>query len=128
MPPKEKKPKEPEQTCDICCEKINKSGRKLVSCPFCSKSACLGCQKMFLSSIIRDPHCMHCKTGWNNAFIRNNFPSTWLDKEYKEIREKILLDQELAKIPDTQRFCEAAKRKETLIQSRNDTADCIREK
>jgi len=50
---------------------------------------------------------MHCKVKWNHNYIRSTFPSSWLSKDYKNIREKILFDTELAKIPDSQRFCDA---------------------
>jgi hypothetical protein len=61
---------------------------------------------------------MHCKIGWNHAFMRATFPSSWLNKEYKQIRRKLLFDQEVAKIPDTQRFCEAAREKADALRHR----------
>jgi len=106
--------KKPAELCDICCETYNKSSRKKVQCPFCEKQSCMQCTKRYISSTVRDPHCMHCKVGWNTGFIRTTFPGTWLNKDFKELREKILFDTEIAKIPDTQKFCDLSKRRETL--------------
>ena len=99
--------------CEICCDTFNKSSRKPLSCPFCNKTSCILCAKNFISQTSQSPHCMHCKVVWNNSFIRSNFSQTWLNKEYKHIREKLLFDIELAKIPETQQFCDAAKQRET---------------
>ena len=123
---KPKKEKAPVESCDICCENFNKSNRKPVECPYCSRKCCLLCSKTYLSTIIKDPHCMHCKVGWNTAFIRSTFPSTWLSKEYRDIREKILFDLELAKIPDTQRFCDASVRRERAKHEREDTFESVK--
>jgi len=69
---------------------------------------------------------MHCKVGWNTSFIRSTFPSTWLSKDYKDVREKILFDLELAKIPDTQRFCDASVRRNDLKQKREEALEAIK--
>jgi prefoldin subunit 5 len=120
--------KKEEPMCDICCEKYNKSNRKPIECLFCGKLSCINCTKMYISTTIKDPHCMHCKVGWNTAFIRSVFPSSWLNKDYKEIREKILFDMETAKIPETQKFCDAwvhrdvlKKQKDSLLESLKQT-------
>lgn len=102
-------------TCDICCDVYNKSTRKSVQCPFCSKNCCLQCAKMYISATAKDPHCMHCKVGWNSNFVRTVFPSTWLNKDYRNLREIILFDMEVAKMSDTQQFCEAYKHKGECI-------------
>jgi hypothetical protein len=41
--------------------------------------------------------------------MRENFPTTWMSKEYKEHREKVLLDIEKARMPETQVFVDIVK-------------------
>ena len=48
MPPK-KEPKEL-QSCSICCNTLNKSKNKPISCNFCSNQACLECVKHYICS------------------------------------------------------------------------------
>lgn len=115
---KEKKIEHSYEICSICDEETNKTNRKIVSCPYCSESSCLQCAKNYISTKIADPHCMHCMVAWNTFFVKNTFPASWLNKDYKNIREELLFDAELAKIPDSQRFCEAAKTKIDLSKEK----------
>ena len=109
-----------EAECAICCEKINKSNRKPVTCPHCSVETCLSCVKRYLLDLLGDPNCMHCRVGWNNDFMRSTFPSTWISKDYKEHREKVLFDIEKARMPDTQEFVHVTVRKAELAQEAAD--------
>jgi len=57
---------------------------------------------------------MHCKISWNDAFLRSTFPKTWITKDYRKMREQVLFDVEVSKIPDTQIFCHAYAREKEL--------------
>jgi len=57
---------------------------------------------------------MHCKVAWNNDFMRSTFPASWISKEYKIHREKVLFDIERARMPDTQTYLEAASARNEL--------------
>jgi hypothetical protein len=46
--------------------------------------------------------CPSCRSGWTDDFLSENLTKTFLLKEYKEHREKILLDRERARLPETQ--------------------------
>ena len=50
-------------TCNICCEKFNKSLNAKVICPFanCNFEACKTCTRTYLLGTTNDPHCMNCK-------------------------------------------------------------------
>ncbi|MCW2763450.1 MAG: hypothetical protein JWR85_3651 [Marmoricola sp.] len=127
MVKKEKKEKPPAPSCAICCEAYNKTARKQLDCPFCNNSCCMQCAKTYLGGTIADPHCMHCKVAWNNSFMREKFPSSWLSKEYRAIREKLLFDIECAKIPMTQKFCDAASSREKVRKERDSLLENIKE-
>lgn len=115
---KQKAPKPVAPTCDICCETLNKTTRRFVNCPYCQKGSCMQCAKTYLCTTVNDTHCMHCKVRWNSAFVRDTFPNAWLSKEYRNMREKILFDTEVSKIPDTQKFCDASKKRAALIKEK----------
>jgi len=102
--------------CIICCEKFNKSGRKIIACPHCLVDTCIHCIKRYLIETYGDPKCMHCKVGWNNDYIRNTFPTSWLSKEYKEHREQLLFDLEKAQMPNTQNYVEATRQRNTIVK------------
>jgi len=85
------------------------------------------CAKTYISTTVSDPHCMHCKVVWNNSFLRSKFPQAWLNKDYKRIREKLLFDQEVAKIPETQKYCNAAKERESEKINRDDLSKTLKE-
>jgi len=44
---------------------------------------------------------MNCKKTWSNDFVVDKLNASWVQKEYKEHRKKLLLDREISKIPDT---------------------------
>ncbi len=106
--------------CSICYEKLNKSTRKPITCPSCSVSACATCIKRFLLDGPLYPECMHCRHQWNDEFLRSNLPPSWVNKEYKLHREKVLLDSAKARVAETQIFIEVMNRQreiQTLIKS-----------
>ena len=96
--------------CPICCETCNKSKHAEVICEFgdCNYSACKCCIRTYLLNTTLDPHCMQCKKLWSKEFIVNNLNTSWVQKEYKEHRSKLLLDREISKIPDTIPMAEKA--------------------
>ncbi len=87
----------------VCIEKFNKSTRKPVTCPYCETSVCRTCMQ---TCILQDamPACVspECKKGWSDEFLASAFTKVWIDTEYRQHREKILLDQEKARLPETQ--------------------------
>jgi hypothetical protein len=104
-----------DDSCPVCCETYNKSNRKVIACPHCSVNTCTACLKQYLTSIYGDPKCMHCSVGWNNDFMRKQFPSTWISKEYKEHREALLFDLEKARMPETQIHVENTRQRQKIV-------------
>ena len=98
--------------CCICCEKFNKSTHFKVECKTCkdtSTTACRACCKKYLLDNSISPKCMICKVEWDKEFLFDNFTKVFINKELKEIKENVLLEQEISKLPDTQEYAEKIK-------------------
>ena len=102
------------EICSICCEKINISNRKDIKCLYCNYIACRECIAQFLLININEPNCMNCKKIWNREFLCNNFTKTFINNDYRDYRQKLLLDKEKALLPATQIIVEAMNNKEKL--------------
>lgn len=75
--------------CNICCD----YKYTITSCPFCNKKACMDCWKIHVkSSISSITACMFCKKEWDTLTMYNIFGKTFMEKNYIDIRKKILFD------------------------------------
>lgn len=92
--------------CTICFDSFNKSVRKQVTCSYCSTSICRSCAQIYMKDVAAQPRCPNteCAVGWSDDFLSDNLTKTFLLKDFKECREKILLDTEKARLPETQEF------------------------
>ena len=93
--------------CSICCEKINASNHKKVSCPFCDFNSCRTCVQTYLLSVTTDPHCMGCKKLWSREVVDGACTKIFRDTKLKKHRETILFEREKCLMPQSQ---EAASR------------------
>ena len=104
--------------CGICIESFNKTKRTHVVCPYCptdgsATACCRSCvQTYLLQDDAQTPRCPSCLSGWTEDFLSDTFPKTWLLKEYKNHRERVLLDTERARLPEAQE--DAARYKRAL--------------
>jgi hypothetical protein len=105
------------EICSICCETINISNRKDIKCLYCNYVACRECVTQFLLVNINEPNCMNCKKVWNREFLCNNFTKTFINNDYRDYRQQLLLDKEKALLPATQIIVEAMNNKEKLQKS-----------
>jgi hypothetical protein len=99
--------------CSVCCEKINVSNHKKVTCPFCDFNSCRTCVQTYLLTLSSDPHCMGCKNLWSREVIDGACTKVFRDTKLKKHRETILFEREKCLLPQAQ---EAASR---VIQARN---------
>jgi len=101
--------------CAICTEKFNKTTRDKINCEYCDFEACRDCCKKWVLSETT-PKCMNtaCDRTWTRKFISNKFPKSFINNELKEHREDVLLQQEIALLPETQPFVEEEIRKENI--------------
>jgi len=98
--------------CSICCELFNKSTRKKIECKTCDNEEMVSCRtcckKYFVDNSI-SPKCMCCKKEWDKEFLTENFPQSFLNNEIKLIQENVLLEKEIAKLPETQEYAQKLK-------------------
>ena len=104
------------KTCDVCCEKINKTQHKIVECFSCNYEACRACIQKYILSIYDDPHCMNCKIPWKREFIDSFCTKNFRRVEYKNHRENVLLEREKLLIPETQPEVERIKKARNLVR------------
>ena len=93
-------------TCEVCCERLNKSDHKAVTCPYCPFQACTTCSERYLCETVQDAHCMACKKGWDREILMTNFTNKFVTRTYKHRREELLFDRERSLMPATQPYVE----------------------
>ena len=96
------------ETCNVCCEALNNSTRKAVTC-FCDFTACRECTQRYLLDSITDPHCMSCRKAWDREFLDSRLTGKFINQDLKIHREKVLLDIEKSMLPATQVYVEQIK-------------------
>lgn len=102
--------------CNVCAESFNKTKRAKVVCR-CNYEACRTCIKTYLLDRSEDAHCMSCKIGWDRAFMSESFEKTFMAKEYRDHREKILIEREIGMLQATQPYVEREIKLEKLDQA-----------
>lgn len=92
-------------SCSICVEPFNKTNRCKVTCK-CDYEACRTCIRTYLLEKSEDAHCMSCKVGWDRAFMSTSFEKSFMQKNYRDHREKILIEREMGMLQATQPYVE----------------------
>ena len=92
--------------CDVCTEFFTQCLRKEVKCPYCEFSACVKCHERYLLENTGDAHCMSCRKVWNREILVSEFTNVFVNKTYKEHRERVLFDRERSLMPETQPYVE----------------------
>jgi hypothetical protein len=105
------------QTCSICVEKVNRSTHSLIKCLFCGFEACKTCCQTYILDQTQ-AKCMNSSCGkeWPRKFIATFFPKSFLSGPWKNNREKVLFERELALLPATQIQMEEEKERSRLIK------------
>ena len=93
-------------SCPCCTEELTKSVRKRIECPYCKAFACMQCQQTYLVTTVHSAHCMFCKVGWNEDFLRDSFTKTWLKSVYSVTECNQLYEREKSLMPQTQLLIE----------------------
>ena len=107
MPPKKESKQAKEQpSCSICCNTLNKSKNKPVSCNFCADEACLECVKHYILDTHGDLHCMFCRNKWNRDIVVEKLPLVFIKEELREHQEKKIVEIEKARLPAAQTIAE----------------------
>ncbi len=102
-------------TCNICCEKYNKSNRAKVCCGYCDFDACRNCCQTYILGE-NTAKCMNVSCGkeWTRKFMREKFTGVFVDNKYRKHLQDILYDQEKALMPATQPLVQEKLRKDRV--------------
>ena len=114
--------------CMICDETFNKSTRAHLECLYCNFDACRSCCQTYLldQNVAK---CMNtaCGKEWPRKFLVAQFPKNFINGAWKDHREKVLMEKELALLPATQIVVEEEIRKEKLQEEMNLVDQQLRE-
>ena len=99
-------------SCEVCCEKYNKSTHNKVTCESsgCGYEACKVCIRTYLLGTTSDPHCMNCKNPWTSQFLVSNLNKSYMDSDYKKHRKKLLAEREISRTPELMDLVERVNR------------------
>ena len=105
----------PSKECRICFDPYNKSTRIRVTCQSCGFEACRQCNSTFILDASNTlPNCMECHKEFQREFLVDNFTLKFVSKDWKEHRERVMLQKERALLPTRQPVAEMVKRKNDL--------------
>ena len=100
--------------CQICAEPLNNSTRALIPCETseCQFAACKTCVRTYLLGTTQDPHCMSCRNAWSQNYLVMKLNRSFVNKEFKEHRKNILLEQQLSRMSATMEAADRVRRAE----------------
>lgn len=105
--------------CNICCQEINKTKRVLIECCLCKERVCRECiQTFLLNSSKLEPGCMCCNETWSYEFFVEKMTKVFVNKQWKDHRQNVLLELEKIRLPETQENLIREKRIKQLEEER----------
>jgi hypothetical protein len=96
-------------TCNICCEKFNKSTRLEVKCMFCDFPCCRNCFTTYLLDSYKDPHCMGCRKEFTKEFLTEVCTAVFVNKDLKIHQQNVLFEREMGLLIETMPYVELTK-------------------
>lgn len=110
-------------SCLICTDSFNNTTRKEVTCEYCSFTACRKCCQHYICSNMAT-ECMNpdrnedglkkCGKEWTRYFVSRMFTTSFINNEWKNMKEKLFSDQQKALLPATMANVEAIKNREKI--------------
>jgi hypothetical protein len=113
--------------CVVCDDTFNKSVHAEISCRACEISCCKSCVRQYVSTSIKDAHCMNCKANWDRGFLVDNLNKSFVDGKYSETRKAVIFQREQARFPESMEYVERMK-KRIFYQDMNQEIAIIRVK
>ena len=101
---------EEKEPCEVCLSPFTAVLRKPVPCPSCQKEVCKQCLKQYILSTTDDPHCLHCKHGYDRMFLQTNLSKLYMNTTYAAHRAQVLWRREESFLPATQIKAERVRR------------------
>jgi len=104
--------------CSICCDVFNEKTRKPITCPKCNIPVCTSCVKTYLKGTLEDYHCMQpdCRNPWDQFFVNNNLPRSFVTGELKKARADLLFRREQSYFPETMVLVAGRREKDRLAE------------
>ena len=99
--------------CELCCRPFNKSKNAKVNCPSCDYPVCRECTRIYLLSK-KEPHCLNCNNRWELDTLIANTLKSFVNKEYREHKKKMLFEHEQSRMPETMAAVENYKKVNSL--------------
>lgn len=119
-PTKTPSPQKPSKECRVCFDPYNKSTRARVTCQSCGFEACRQCHSTFILDASNTlPNCMQCHKEFQREFLVDSFTLKFVSKDWKQHRERVMLQKERALLPTRQPVAEMVKRKNDLTTQCN---------
>lgn len=97
-------------SCSICIENFNKSNHCEVTCDICNGSACKSCIREYILNTPNEASCMFCKNRFKTIFLTSNLNKSWVHTTYKGHLEQLLIERQIAQLPQTQEKAENIKK------------------
>ena len=101
-------------TCNICCEKFNKTTKKLTVCLYCNHESCRSCQKQYMLQSLEEPQCMQCHNEFTQDQLDDIFNKSFRLNEWTTHRIHALFEKEKSLLPATQPHVEYIIAKESI--------------
>ncbi len=86
---------------------------KVIECTHCKYISCIKCTQMFILSQSK-AECMSCHKEYDEQYLRQMFPSSWMKKEYTGWKKAKLIEREKGYLPETVDYIEREKNKTTV--------------
>lgn len=84
-------------------DSFTKTVRKQTDCPYCEVPICRAClQTCLLMDNAAEPVCPSCRAAWSREFLNDQLSASFRNGPFKKYREKVLIDRERARLPETQ--------------------------
>ena len=103
--------KGPATNCSVCTLKIGKRANRIV-CPGCNYTTCPKCTKKYLSE--HKLQCMSCGKHFTHRFIADELGISFLNKQYREQRERALVEEQRVYIADTMHYVAMVDKKDEM--------------
>ncbi len=91
-------------SCAICLEDIivKPKGPAPVTCAYCAETCCYSCFERHVLVQDLTVNCFNCRKPWSDDFVDNATRPSFRNGRLRAHRTKILVDQEIARLPELQ--------------------------
>ena len=109
--------------CPICTLSYTALKRQSMTCNYCQFEYCKQCCKQYLLTKSQ-PQCMKCNAVWNEEFLEQMFPVSWVDGELRQHLNTVIFEQEksMLSVASQEIYRREIQRRRELLQQRFNNA------